>query len=1097
MGDMDPHASTPRLELFGGPRVTTPRGSLRLSPHQELLLTLVWGQEAAGLTRRRAIGLLWEAVDDRKGRHRLRQLLLELRSRLGCDVVDTREEDLLRPHKTALASDLDVFREALQAGDLRRALSVQRHEFGARLRRLPGEAFEDWLDGKRGRLRRELREAAAARWDRMKPAGDWPAARDAAEVLYALDPGNEQTVRMIVEARAMTGGAEAAEAAYVGYLEILEDGERPSRETVQLIERVRRLAGETPGSRSAAAASLERRLPLIGREIELRAARDALDRVRDGNFEFVLLKGEAGVGKTRLLDEVAREAHLKGFRCLRASPVELERRIPLNPLVDALGGPDAKRYVQALDNPWKAVLSAVLPHRDPGEEPIPVPPVDESSLSRRLYEAFSILFSRMAAGGPTLLVMDDIQWADATTVAVLQFTQRRWRSGPFGVIAAIRPEPGQAGDDVSKYLDPGGDLAVTPIELRDLDAADAIRLVTDVAGRPLGDEVVRHLTDLGGRNPFYLIELTRDYLAGRLQLPDTPADGVTIPISLQQLVDSRIEHLSADALRAASVLATWGREVRLGDLAAVTETHLEHCVDVVEELAQQELVNQELDSVQFVHALFRSAIYRQINEARKVVLHRMIAETLLTRTPLPNDELAIHFARAADAPRAVQFGRLAATAAMENGALAEAAHFFQVVVDNEAAAEGKAEATADLARLLHMNHAIARATPLLELAAKRLRAVGNLRRAVRMDIHRVTGLAEIGATPLPDLLERLATVKATAKRAGDWEAVALALDAELHLLHRAGMVRQIRTLFAQMRECAAAADPAATCVANASLAMNALFGDSDEGLRCAEAAVQAAERTEDPGALLLAFNRLIVVHVSRGSLYLPGAAPLLDRADALAESSGDLRLRFDLTCNQGVFFLDAGDLDRAEFAIEKAAALIKGVEASRMQHTLACNRGELALERHDFDAARRHYESAEASLRVTSPPWHRAVASAGIGLAALNAGAMADATRLEAELPADPGNWYFDPTLILSFRARLLERRRQSAAAVALLRGHDILAGRFPMAAIRLELLASKISRRAGVPPNLSAHANALALAHSLHAETRIRQLEASARGVV
>jgi len=1088
---MGANGSTPRLELFGGPRVTTARGLLRLSPYQELLLTLVWGQEATGLTRRRAIGLLWEEEDDRRARQRLRQLLFELRVRLGCDVVDTGAEDVLRARHTAATSDLEEFRRALDAGDVRHALSVQRQEFGGTLRRLPGEAFEDWLEAKRGRLRRELREAAAARWDRAQPAGDWSAARDAAEVLYALDPANEKVVRMTIEARAMTGGVEAAEAAYAAFLEALEEGERPSREVLRLVERVRRLSEAVTAPQATGQARQEERLPLIGREIELGAAREALDRVRAGTFEFVLLKGDAGVGKTRLLEEVAKEAHLRGFRCLRASPVELEQRIPLNPLVDALGGPEVKRQVQTLDNPWKAVLSAVLPHRDPDDEPIPVPPVKESSLSRRLCEAFSILFSRMAAEEPTLLILDDIHWADATTIAVLQFTQRRWRSGPFGVIAAIRHRPMRCADDVSRYLDPGGDLAVTPIEVRDLDLLGAQRLVTAVAGRSLSDDALRHLTELGGCNPFYLIELTRDYVAGRLRLPDTPGDGVTIPISLQQLVDARMQHLSAEALRTASVLATWGSAVPFADLTAVMDMSVERCVEVVEELARWELVHQDRNGVHFVHALFRSAIYGQLSEARKVVLHRLVAERLLTRHPSPHDELAIHFAHAADAKRAVQFGRLAATAAMENGALAEAAYFFQVVVDNETDPKERAEATADLAGLLHTKHDIARASPLLEIAATRLRVAGNHNRALRMDIHRVTSLAEIGAAPIADLLERLTTIKSTARQAEDWEALAMALDAELHLLDRGGLVERIPPLFAEMRECAAKPDAAASCVANASLAMNVLFGNSDEGLRCAEAAVRTAERSADPGSILLAHTRLVVVHGYRGSLYLPGTARLLQRANQLVESSGDLQLRFDLRCNQGVFFLDAGDLDQADFAIKEAAALIEGVEAPRMRVTLLCNAGELSLEQHDFEAARQHFEGAEAALRVTSPPWCASVTSAGIGLAALSAGAITEATRREADLPPDPLRWYFDPILILTFRARLLQRRGQPLAAVTFLRNQgNALVDRFPLPFIRTEILACRIGRRAGIAPDRGSYKRALEIARDLRLSTRISELE-------
>jgi len=225
-------------------------------------------------------------------------------------------------------------------------------------------------------------------------------------------------------------------------------------------------------------------------------------------------------------------------------------------------------------------------------------------------------------------------------------------------------------------------------------------------------------------------------------------------------------------------------------------------------------------------------------------------------------------------------------------------------------------------------------------------------------------------------------------------------------------------------------------------------------------------------------------------LYLPGTSVVLERAEHIAESNGDLQLRFDLACNQGVFYLDAGDLDQAAAAIDRAAALIDGAEAPRLHFSVACNRGEIDLERRCFSEAQRHFEAAEAALHNGSPSWHAAVASAGIGLAALDSGAISEAARREAELPSDPQSWYFDPTLILTFRARLLERRRQPVAAVALLRRHgEALAARLPIPLIRTEILASRISRRAGLRQERRAFHRALRVARSLALDTRAQEL--------
>ena len=162
-----------------------------------------------------------------------------------------------------------------------------------------------------------------------------------------------------------------------------------------------------------------------------------------------------------------------------------------------------------------------------------------------------------------------------------------------------------------------------------------------------------------------------------------------------------------------------------------------------------------------------------------------------------------------------------------------------------------------------------------------------------------------------------------------------------------------------------------------------------------------------------------------------------------------------------------------------------------MRVTLLCNAGELSLEQHDFEAARRHFEGAEAALRVTSPPWCASVTSAGIGLAALSAGAITEATRREADLPPDPLRWYFDPILILTFRALLLQRRRQPLAAVTFLRNQgNALVDRFPLPFIRTEILACRIGRRAGIVPDRGSYNRALEIARDLRLSTRISELE-------
>lgn len=1058
----DPPPAGYRLELFGGPTVRDPGGvAVPLSPGHEVLLSLVWGHGERGLQRAKAIRLLWEEEDSPRGRHRLRQLLHEVVTRLGFRPVISEDTDTIHPDPDALPSDLDDYAAALGRSDLRQALAVVRKGFASGLRRLPGEAFEDWLEAKRVALRRDLRDAAAKKWDRHRQGDtDWPNARDAAEVLYALDP-SESSLRKVAEARAATGQVGLAEAAFAEYERHLPPEDRPSPETVALMERIGRL-GTTRISDSE---GQDDRPPLVGRRTHLEKALNVLDQVKHETFEFLLIRGEAGVGKTRLFDEVMREAYLRGFRCLEARPAELERHIPLNPLVDMVSRPEITPYILSLEDPWRAVVASLLPTLPDGMDPPVVPYITETSLSRRLYDAFTYLLAGISGDQPTLLFIDDLQWADDTTIAVLQFAQKRWKKGAIGVVATVRDDLVTSSQGVSNYLSAGKDLPVSGIELQDLTDSDAIRLVDLVADGSLDRETCSQLCALGGRNPFYLIELTKDYLAGRIQLPELPGDALLIPISLRQLVDPRLEGLSPEASSTAAHLAVWGRAAPLFGLSHLLATTLDECTRWVEELERSRLVVVERGSVTIAHQLFRGAIYHGMTNARRALLHRTIAEYLTTTDqPLPG-ELAVHFAEAGDAAHAAVHSRSAADQALENGAVAEAAHFLQLLIENEGDDHLKAEATGDLARVLHMNREILRANPLLELAATRLRVTGNNSRALRLDIRRVEGLAEIGTTPMSELLDRLASIKAAARQARDDEALAFALDTELHLLHRSGKVAEVRQLMMEIRRCAESANATARCQAKASLALNVLFGDGNEGLECAREAVRIAEAEGLKDYALVAMNRLLVALLCRGLTKSAEARGLLEKASANAKHNGDVALRFFLVSNRGVAHFDAGELDEASAAFEEAGGIItRATEAALLRVNRHCNLGELAYQGRDSRGALTHFRQAEELLDGATRPTDVAqIVNAGIGLCYLDLGLITDARRRETLSEPLPDMWTFDPSLVLTFQARLLERRGEPAAALEVIRAQrEGLRDRLPSAWLRMLLLEVRLAKKCG-----------------------------------
>ena len=601
-----------------------------------------------------------------------------------------------------------------------------------------------------------------------------------------------------------------------------------------------------------------------------------------------------------------------------------------------------------------------------------------------------MLFVRIAAEEPTILILDDLHWADATTLTALQFMQRRWGTEPFGIITAGRPALMETMEPAAKYLECSEELPVKRIDLHQLTMGEGRCLVGHLLGPQVDEHVCDRICELGGLHPLYLTELSKDLAAGRLSLPSLPVDDVTVPVSLQEIFRSRVRLLSPTALKVSGLLAARGKAMRLTQIARLTGLPIELCADCAEELLDLRLVELDQDRVWVANELFRSALYQHLSEARKAVLHRAIAEHLSTSAADgSNGELAIHYARAGEREHAAFHGWIAAAKAVENGALAEAAYLFDLVVANEDDAARLAEATAELARALHLSRAIARANPVLELAAVRLRQTGNSKRALRMDIRRVEGLSEAGSAPVGDVLGRLVTIKEEARRSRDLEALALALDVELHIRHHAGDLRGVRDVFDEMRAVTRAGDKVASAIAHSGLALGILFGDVRPALTSARKAVSECEGRTDQR--LRSLLRLLLVLQYQGRFHSEEARSLVEEARELSKTSGDLLLRFSLESNIAVAHLDAGELDAAEISMMRSSRMLGSAELDLNRFNQANNAGELALAMGDYTLARRWFHTAATYVGGKTPLYAPDMVRAGLGLCALATGDLRQA----------------------------------------------------------------------------------------------------------
>jgi DNA-binding CsgD family transcriptional regulator len=354
---------------------------------------------------------------------------------------------------------------------------------------------------------------------------------------------------------------------------------------------------------------------LIGRDEELQVVQRFLDRA---GARALLIAGEAGVGKTSLWQAAVGLAEATGMRAIAARPAEAETSFAHAALGDLLG---AHTDVLAdLPAPQRRALEAALLMADARAAP------DQQAVALATLAALRAL----ARASPLVVAVDDVQWLDRSTAAVLAFAARRLTDEPVGLLLAQRTA-GAA--PVPLGLDRTADR-LDRLDLAPLSLGAVQRLLEQRLGWVPSRPVLHHVHELSGGNPFFALELGRAVQAGALEL----RPGERLPVTLEALVDARLGGLSAAARRALAVAASMGQPT----LAVVDAMAGE---DALAEAERAQVVEVRDGVVRFAHPLLASGAYSATDPATRRALHAAIAE--LVAEP---EERARHLALAATGP---------------------------------------------------------------------------------------------------------------------------------------------------------------------------------------------------------------------------------------------------------------------------------------------------------------------------------------------------------------------------------------------------------------------------------------------------------------
>jgi DNA-binding SARP family transcriptional activator/tetratricopeptide (TPR) repeat protein len=600
---------------------------------------------------------LWPDADGPAARANLRTAVWAFRKAAGDDALFASRTSVgLRPE--AVTVDFADCRRRAAAGDAAAAAMLCHSE------PLAGYT-EDWAEAARRQLRAELAEVLAARSTAAERDGDTAAAARFSRLRCELDPLNEAAhadlVRQLAAAGDRAGALIAGREVTARLREEL--GVRPG----PLLRAALAEAHSGPGAAAFAAGPVAGR-PLFGRAAELRALTAAWTAARAGHGRVVLVTGEAGIGKTRLVAELARRADNAGARIAVGAGVDVGGEAPL-----AMWQELVPQLARAVPPPpeqagWPAELGRLAPEvaarlgRDK-----PPPAVSSPELERlRVFDAVLRLVEWAAAGRPVLLVAEDVHRADPASMQLCAHIGRRLAARPVLFVLTRRDKPDRPAADALLADLAGRGVEVADLELGPLSAAEVAAVARSVA--ELTEHAVEQVVRAADGNPLLAVESARALGAGSHAPPP----------NLRAAVRAATGVLPRPARDLAEVLAAAGRELSAAELAALPMAERDAAEEAVLDTG---LVCRAGGGLRFRHALLAEAVRAGLGEQGR--RYEQLALAIEAAAAVPEQvaaEVAGHLHRAGRDDLAGPRWQRAARHARSLGAMPEAAQFWAEAV---------------------------------------------------------------------------------------------------------------------------------------------------------------------------------------------------------------------------------------------------------------------------------------------------------------------------------------------------------------------------------------------------------------------------------
>jgi DNA-binding SARP family transcriptional activator/tetratricopeptide (TPR) repeat protein len=657
------------LHALGTAEIRT--GLVTVTPSQKILFAAALYlivERGKRVSRNMLASLLWPRVAETARAHRLRQTLLQLK-KVGFPVRADRNVLQCSPHDCR--SDITE----LGGPDSDSGIAQASLEF------LPGysptfsDAFRDWVDARREETNALVTRRLVTDLNTARAKGDWPTCDRFARQCLKLDPFNESAVLAQAEASAMRGAKTQAIQILDRYLaEVGTDNPNLKLSASVLRKRITyRIPERSPVAVHDCA--------FVGRDVEVETLTHELLAARDGRGGARLIRGEAGIGKSRLASELTKFAGLEGIQTSGTSCRRSDVDRPLSIFVDLVPQLTELRGALGCSQETMSVLKGLTEFD--GRSTFGSVSFDDSlSAHARMRAAFIDLLDAVADERSVLVVVDDVQWLDASSVRL--FAELLPWAKTRKVFFILTERLGT--NDFAGHFSPD-DLRI--LTLGPLASQFGEAIVAEIlkdSSRPTTSELIQRLLSVGEGNPFFLRELGNHWLETGKQRESPP--------SVTAIIDERLARLSNEALLALQACAVLDVNATIEHLEAVLEYQSHVLLSAVQELSVAGMLRTEgqtspesSEPLIVAHDLISTAALKRLAKVSLAFLHRR-AGTVLERETLGDGSrtavlwaCAFHWQNAGDRERAFRTARSCAEHLLDVGLPRDAGQAFERVLE--------------------------------------------------------------------------------------------------------------------------------------------------------------------------------------------------------------------------------------------------------------------------------------------------------------------------------------------------------------------------------------------------------------------------------